>query len=167
MLYILSWFFGIGAMLSLFFLYQQQSRKKLLACKFCADVCWVFHYLCLGAIGGAIPNFVGIFRELVFANREEQKWANHTAWPLLFITMNFALGLASFRTPINILPITASALVTISLWLRKPVLTKLLSVPVSAFFLLYDIFVGSWLGVVNESIAIISILFSLIKAYKQ
>lgn len=109
MLYILSWFFGIGAMLSLFFLYQQQSRRKLLTCKFCADVCWVFHYLCLGAVGGAIPNFVGIFRELVFVKREEKEWANHTAWPIGFIAVNFALGLASFRTPINLLPISASA----------------------------------------------------------
>ena len=141
MLYILSWFFGIGAMLSLFFLYQQQSRRKLLTCKFCADVCWVFHYLCLGAAGGAIPNFVGIFRELVFVKREEKEWANHTAWPIGFIAVNFALGLASFRTPINLLPISASALVTISLWLRKPVLTKLVSVPVSAVFLLYDVLV--------------------------
>ena len=167
MLYILSYFFGIGAMLSLFFLYKQQKPQKNLSCKIFAHLWWVFNYIFLGAKRGAIPNFVGIFRELVFANREEQKWANHTAWPLLFITMNFALGFASFRTPIDILPITASALVTVSLWLRRPVLTKLLSVPVSAFFLLYDIFVGSWLGVVNESIAILSILFSLIKAYKQ
>ena len=58
--------------------------------------------LCLGDIGGAISNFVGIFREPVFINREEQKLANHTAWLLLFIAMNFALGLASFRTLINI-----------------------------------------------------------------
>ena len=167
MLYILSWFFGIGAMLSLFFLYQQQSRRKLLTCKFCADVCWVFHYLCLGAVGGAIPNFVGIFRELVFVKREEKEWANHTAWPIGFIAVNFALGLASFRTPINLLPISASALVTISLWLRKPVLTKLVSVPVSAVFLLYDVLVGSWIGVVNESIAILSIFFSLKQTRKK
>lgn len=80
---------------------------------------------------------------------------------------DFALGLASFRTPINLLPISASALVTISLWLRKPVLTKLVSVPVSAVFLLYDVLVGSWIGAVNESIAILSIFFSLIQTRKK
>ena len=63
---ILAQLFGIGAMIALFSVYQQSERKKLIAAKLCADVCWVIHYLLLGGIAGMIPNFIGIFRELVF-----------------------------------------------------------------------------------------------------
>ena len=49
---------GIGAMISLFSIYQQNERKKLLAAKLCADVFWVAHYLCLGGTAGMIPNFI-------------------------------------------------------------------------------------------------------------
>lgn len=31
------------------------------------------------------------------------------------------------------------------------------------FFLIYDIFVGSWIGVINESVAIVSIVSSFIR----
>lgn len=66
---IITQIFGIAAMIFLFMLYQQQNRKHLLVCKLCADFFWSVHYLFLGAYGGMIPNFVGIFRELVFVNR--------------------------------------------------------------------------------------------------
>jgi len=163
MLQLIAQVFGIGAMLSLFLIYQQNDRKKLIACKLSADVFWVAHYLCLGAYGGAIPNFVGVFRELVFINRESKRWASLPFLPIIFILINWALGFTTFNSPINILPIAASTFVTISLWCRKPLLTKIISVPVSLTFLIYDIFVGSWVGVINESLAIISIIISFIK----
>lgn len=160
---IVAWIFGILAMLSLFSVYQQSTRKKLIIKKLCADVCWVIHYFCLGGYGGMIPNGVGIFRELVFVQRDKHKLANSPFIPVIFILINFALGISTFKSPINILPITASAFVTVSLWLRNPKLTKIISIPVSLTFLIYDLFIGSWIGMINESIAIISIIISFIK----
>lgn len=156
-------FFGLCAMAFLFSIYQQNKREKLLLCKLGADVCWVIHYLLLGAYGGMIPNFVGIFRELVFVKRESKAWADSSVWPIIFVLINWALGLRTFSSPVNLLPICASSVVTVSLWLKRPDLTKLLTVPVCICFLIYDIFVGSWAGVVNESISILSIIIYFIK----
>ena len=55
---------------------QQKSHKGILISKLIAGICWVVHYLCIDGIAGAIPNLVGIFRELVFVNRKKHKWAN-------------------------------------------------------------------------------------------
>lgn len=150
--------FGLGAMVALFLVYQQKSRKGMLFAKLTADVCWVLHYVCLGGIAGMIPNAVGIFRELVFVNRTKHRWAQCVLWPVLFIVLNWALGFRTFYAWYNLLPITASTFVTISLWIDNPRLTKIISAPISAAFLTYDIFVHSYVGIVNESIAIISIL---------
>ncbi len=167
MITVIAYIFGIGAMIALFSIYQQSSRKKLLISKLITDVCWVVHYLCLGAYGGAIPNFVGIFRELIFVNRETKKWANYPIWPVIFILTNLALGLRTFSSPINLLPILGSAFITVALWLKKPILTKIMSFPVSSAFLIYDIFVGSWIGVISESVSLISIIISLLKIAKE
>ena len=153
--------FGIGAMLALFSIYQQKTRKGILLAKLSADVCWVVHYLCIGGIAGAIPNLVGIFRELVFVNRKKHKWADHILWPVLFILINFGLALGTFHSAFNILPIATSALVTVLLWIDNPLLTKLLSIPVCVSFMIYDIYVGSYIGIVNETVSILSILFFL------
>ena len=166
-MFITAQIFGICAMIALFCIYQQKDRKKLILCKLCADVAWSVHYFCLGAYGGIVPNFVGIFRELTFVQRDRKKWASHPIVPVLFILINWGIGALTFRAPINILPIAASTFVTISLWLRKPRLTKLISIPVSLTFLIYDIFVGSHIGIVNESIAIVSILISFLKERKK
>ena len=160
---ILTLIFGLGAMLSLFLIYQQKERKYMLVAKLSADVCWVLHYLCLGGVAGMIPNGVGIFRELVFINRKTKKWAASYAWPILFILINWTLGFRTFHSWYNLLPITASSFVTVSLWIDNPRLTKLLSLPISLAFLTYDFFVGSYIGIVNESISVCSILIYFIK----
>jgi len=156
--------FGVGAMISLFFAYQQTERKKLIIAKLCADGCWVAHYFCLSAYGGMIPNAVGIVRELVFMDREKSAWKNSPLIPVAFILINWGIGAWTFQSPINVLPIVASTLVTVSLWLKNPKLTKILSLPVSVSFLIYDLCVGSWIGVINESFAIVSILLSFIRS---
>ena len=155
--------FGIGAMISLFCIYQQKSRKNILISKLCADVFWCVHYFLLGGYSGMIPNFVGMFRELVFINRKEKKWANVILWPILFIGINWALGFGTISSIYNLLPITASNFVTVSLWIDNPTLTKIISIPVSVAFLIYDVYVDSYIGIVNESIAIISIIIFFIK----
>ena len=95
---IISQLFGIGAMLSLFSIYQQKNRKNMIIAKLSADVCWVAHYFCIGGIAGMIPNAIGIFRELVFVNRKNKKWADCIAWPILFILINLCLGISTFIT---------------------------------------------------------------------
>ena len=143
--------------------YQQQNRKHILFAKLTADICWVVHYLCLGGIAGMIPNLVGIFREVIFLHRKEKRWASHIIWPILFILLNWTLGFRTFHTFFNLLPITASTFVTISLWIDNPRLTKLISLTVSLAFGIYNACIGSYVGILNESIAICSILLSFKK----
>ncbi len=154
---------GIGAMVSLFLIYQQKERKNIIICKLSADLFWIAHYFLLGASAGIIPNFVGVFRELVFYNRNSKKWASHWLWTVVFISANLILGICNFDVWYDIVPIIASSFVTVSLWINNPDLTKIISIPVSVAFLIYDIFVGSYVGIINESIAICSIILYFIK----
>ncbi len=163
----LAWIFGIGAMISLFISHPKKDRKGILIFKLGADLLWASHYFCLGAIAGVIPNFVGIFREVVFINRARSKFYGSIVWPILFACINFTLGILSFDAWYDVLPITASAFVTLSLWINNPKLTKCISIPVSSAFLIYDVFAHSYVGIVNESLAILSILLFFIRGEKH
>lgn len=158
---------GLGAMISLFLIYQQKKRKNMLLCKLSADIFWSAHYLCLGAFSGIIPNFTGIFRELIFVNRKNKRWANSNLWVIFFILINFAFGIRSYEKWYDILPVAASSLVTLSLWIDNPSLTKLILIPVSIAFIVYDIFVSSYIGIINESISILSIIIYFLKKFKE
>ena len=163
----IAWILGIGAMVSLFVSHQSKSRKGILLGKLSADLFWSAHYICLGAIAGMIPNFVGIFREAVFINQSKYEIFSKTFWPILFIGTNLTLGVFSFHNWFDVLPILASAFVTLSLWIKNPILTKCISVPVSIAFLAYDIFVGSYMGMINESVAIMSLIIFFMKGKRK
>ncbi len=88
-------------------------------------------------------------------------------WPILFIAINFGLGITTFHSLYNILPITASAFVTVSLWIDNPKITKLITIPVCIAFMIYDFYVKSYIGIINESLSILSIIISFIKERKK
>ena len=123
----------------------------------------MFHYVLLGAYSGGIANFVGIFREIIFLNRDNKKWASSPIWPIIFIVIGWGLGIRTFKSPINILPIVASTFATISFWMRKPKLTKIISAPATSSFLIYDLVIGSYVGAFNECITLSSIALSFLR----
>lgn len=148
---------GVCGMYMLFTLYQQKNRKKLLVRKLYADVLWGVHYICLGAVAGAIPNIIGIFRETIFMN-SDKKWANSFIWPVIFIVIGWAVAIFSWNSALSLLPMCASTVVTVSLWVKSPKLTRLMTVPVCTAFIIYDFFVGSYAGILNEIISLVSIM---------
>ena len=115
---------------------------------------------------GNLP-FSQNIREIIFINRKDKAWANKILWPILFIAVNFGLGMTTFHSFYNILPIVASVFVTISLWIDNPRLTKLITVPVCLAFMIYDFYVKSYIGMINETISIVSIIIFFIKERKK
>ena len=89
--------------------------------------------------------------------------------PVFFIAVNFTIGIFTFDQPINILPICASALATVSLWVTKHKVTKILLLPVFILFLVDDILIRpiSLIGIINQTIGIISIIIYFIKERKN
>lgn len=142
-------------------LYQQNDHRKLLIKKLFADILWFIHYLLLGAWAGSIPNLVGILRESLFITN--CKKTNSFVLPLIFISINWGLAILSRDSSLSALPICASTLVTISLWVKSPALTRILSIPVCITFIIYDIFVGSYAGILNETLSLFSIAVSIFR----
>lgn len=157
MKYWIAQIFGVGAMLFLLASYQQKTRNRLVACKLSADVLWTLHYFFLAGTAGMIVNFVGIFRELIFMQREKKKWADCLFWPIFFVGCGWVLGFFTYQNLFDLLPLIASALVTVAIWVKNPRLIKFLNIPVCSMFLIYNCLVGSLVGVLNESLSLCSI----------
>lgn len=148
---------GFAGMVTLFIMYRQSSRKRYLFLKLASDMIWAVHYFLLGAVGGAIPNLVGIFREIVFL-RPFRSRKSKIAWASFFIAVNAALAISLAESLIQFMPICASALVTVSLTFRNTANIRLLTIPICLTFLVYDLIVGSWSGALNETLSLISMV---------
>ena len=157
---------GVVAMCSLFYTYQQKDRKQILLGKLVADASWGIHYLLLGAYAGMIPNFVAIVREFVFMQRGKKKWASGIWVPIFFIIVNFSIGVWTFKVWYNVLPIVGTMVVAVALWIKNPKITKMILFPVAVAFLIYNIFIGSYIGVINEIVGLFSLILYFIRSKK-
>lgn len=161
----MAWIFGALGVLANFLIYQMQSRKAMLRTKLAADCVWSAHYALLGAWSGAAVCAIGIIRETVFLN-QEKKWAKGKFWLLLFLLLGILAAILTWKNPFSILPTLASALSIFSFWKGDPKLTKLLSFPISACFMTYNITCLSYMGMVNELFVLTSTVIAVIRMYK-
>ena len=151
----LSNIFGILGIGSTVLIYQQKTRKGLILSKLISDVIWFLYYCSLSAYSGAAIAVIGMMRELVFINREK-KWANHPIWLAFFLTLSFGSAFLTWKNVYSILPCIASAISIISFWIGNPKLSRILSYPISACMLTYNITCMAIIGIINEIFTVTS-----------
>ena len=66
MVYYIGQALGVVAVILGFINYQVKTRERLLVVHMATTLCFVAHYLCLGAWAGMAMNFVGFIRNIVF-----------------------------------------------------------------------------------------------------
>lgn len=153
---ILFGFLGISANVIIFW---QKDRRKLLTVKLSADILWTIHYATLYAWSGAAVCAIGILREVVFIN-DSRKWAKSQVWLAVFIFCAVISAAFTWNGLRSILPAAASVTSIISFKIGVPHLTRCLQIPISVFFLIYDILCFSYIGVINEIMILISVVFA-------
>lgn len=159
---IASYIFGALGMATTVLIYQQKNRKGLLFSKLLSDVIWFLYYMCLSAYSGAAIAVIGIIRELVFINREK-KWANHPFWLVFFLLLSLGSAFITWKNMFSVLPCIASAISIISFWIGNPKLSRILSYPISACMLTYNISCVAVIGVINEIFTITSSIIGAVR----
>ena len=154
---------GLVATACLFISYQQKEKSKLLIFKLAADIAWTVHYIMLAAYGGMIPNAVGIIRETVSLKRNKES-KNKFFWPMLFIVINWIFAVILWQSAWSVLPLIGSTLVTVAMFIKNIKKAKLVLIPVHILFFTYNIIVNSYIGAINETVSLISIIIYFIKS---
>lgn len=160
--------FGLAGVLSTVFIYQQKSRYGLLVAKLISDVIWFAYYFSQSAYSGAAIAVIGIIRELIFINKEK-KWAKHIFWLYFFIVLSIISAFITWKSWYSILPMIASIASVIGFWIGKPKTSRILSFPISACMMSYDLLlspIAVW-GVANETLAISSSIIGLVRLDKK
>lgn len=160
--------FGLAGVLSTIFIYQQKSRVGLLIAKLISDIIWFMYYFLQAAYSGAAVAVIGIIRELIFINKEK-KWAKHIIWLYFFIALAIISAIITWKSWFSILPMVASIVSVISFWIGKPKTSRILSFPISACMLSYDLLLSPFAiwGVANEILAVSSSIVGLVRLDKN
>ena len=154
---------GIGfiGMVVMFIAFQQNDKRKLLWVQASASAVFTAHFLLLGAFTGMGMNLVSIPRNLIFARKPAKK--QQLIWTAVFIAAFAAFGIITWDTVFSLFPVIAMSLSTIVFSLKEPRYIRFLSLPISGFWITYNIISFSIAGVLTEAFVICSILIAIVR----
>ena len=157
---------GIGGMIGLFLSFQAKTTVKICLTQSIACVFLTTQFLLLGAWTGAALNGLSLFRNVVYANGNK-KWASGIIWPIGFSLANIVFTSFSWEGYISLLPMTALILSNFGLRIRNAQLSRLVNLPTSPMWLIYNMGSGAYMSIITEILVTSSILLGLWRYRKE
>ncbi len=159
-LFVISTLFGVAGILCNVLVYQQKDAQKLLTVKLTGDIVWCLHYALLGAVSGAAITFLATCRELTFRTVNRQARSGQIAIGV-FLVLACASAAVTWQGWYSLLAALASFLSVISFGKGIPPLSRKLCVPIAISMWGYNLIVGSWMGLINETFTFVSTLVGM------
>ena len=161
---------GIIAIILGFINYIVKTRGQVLFVNSATTVCFVLHYLCLGAWAGMALNLVAFIRNIVYYYAGKNGKVNRAlsiAFTVLMGAMGVTVSLIAKEGWYFILSVVALMINSFAMSFTNPNHIRKSILITSPMVLAYDCFVLSVSGAVYESVAIISAIIGLIRYKKQ
>lgn len=156
--------FGILATIFCLISYQMNTKKSILIIQTFGTLCTCFSYFFLGATSGFVLNLACIIRNIVFYFVQDKK---SIPFSILFAVIIGILGGLSWQGYISLLIIIPLAVNTICLSLGKPQLLRFSILFTSTTIIVYNIFVFSIGGIINETLIIISAIIGILRFHTK
>lgn len=146
---------------ALFFIsYQCKSNRSLFLVQFLSYLCYTTHLLMLGAITGGISYVLNLFRSFCLGNK--LKFAHSRAMCAIICALQVAAMIFTWSGWISILPVAANIASTIGGYTHNARKIRISGMCInSPLWIVYDIIVGSWAGILDEVFSIGSMVISI------
>ena len=148
---------------ALFFLsYQCKSNRNLFRVQLLSYVCYTVHLLLLGAVTGGISYVLNTLRSFCLGS----KWRFGRSWSMCCIicTLQMVTLLVTWSGWISILPVAANIAATIGGYTHNPRKIRVAGMFInSPLWIIYDIMVGSWAGILDEVVTEASMIISILR----
>ncbi|MDO4467261.1 MAG: YgjV family protein [Bacillota bacterium] len=155
---------GIGFLGTfLFFIsFQCKSNKNLFRVQFFSYLMYTLHLLCLGATTGGISYTINTIRSFCLGSQNSFAKSWKMCWILCFLQIMTLVF--TWSGWISLLPVLANIASTIGGYTHNGKKIRLAGMFInSPLWILYDIIVGSWAGILDEVISELSMIVSIIR----
>ena len=154
----------IGMVATAFLAASFQCRKeRTIACFWTASAAlFTVHYLLLGEMSGAVMEVALLVRNLLMVSRRPWVMRRSTMWVLL--TVITGLSLLFWERWFSVFPLLALVAATLALWSdRATVIKRTQLLVTSPSWMVYNIHVLSWAGILCETLDILSVLVYFVR----
>ena len=151
---------GICGTVLFFLSYQCKSNKTLFQVQFLSYLCYTAHLLLLGAVTGGISYILNTLRSFCLGSRHP--FLKGKPMCLIICLLQVVTLLFTWAGWWSILPVAANIASTIGGYTYNARKIRVVGMLVnSPLWIVYDILVGSWAGILDELISEASMLLSI------
>ena len=164
--YIIGQALGIVAIGLGFLSYQLKTREGLVFAQFATAVCFVLHYLMIGAYSGMARNIISVIRNYTYFQLGK-KGSVAKGWAIAFSIVMGVMGVLSWQNWYSIFVVLGLIINSYCMSFSNPQNIRKSILVTSPLVLIYDVLVLSVGGAVYESIAIVSAVIGIVRTYKK
>lgn len=160
--YILIQAIGLVGTLLFFVSFQYRDNKKLFRVQFLSYLFYTVHLLLLGAFTGGLSYIINTFRSLCLGSNWKFAQSKTMCW--IICGMQFAALIITWNGWLSVLPVTANIAATIGGYTHNPRKIRIAGMFInSPLWIIYDIIVDSWAGILDEVVSEASMIISIIR----
>lgn len=142
--------------------FYKKQTVTILTYQITSNFAYTVHYFLLGGLSGAFCSLIGIIRNIVLIKSDNKK----IIIPI-FISLYLIVTIIFYEGIYSLLPMIANSLYLIILTYKSRKKLLIGAIISSILWILYSIFVSSYVSVVTESILIVSNVIQLVKIKKD
>lgn len=164
--WIIAQIFGGLGIIVFMTMYHFKKMNGVLRAKLLMDGLWATHFLLLGAYTGFVTNVICGFREIVFMNNRKKMFKS-CIWLWIFVFVILLAGFYTWQGWYSFIPAFVSTIATVSFWQKNIGYARYIGALNNVLMFIYDLFVGSYTGMIGETLAFISIIAAILKFHKN
>lgn len=153
---------GLVGTVLYFVSFQFKKNKDLFRMQFLSYLCYTTHLLLLGAVTGGISYILNTLRSFCLGSKYE--FLKSRAMCVIICVLQLAALVFTWAGPVSILPIAANIASTIGGYTHNPRKIRVAGMFInSPLWIVYDILVGSWAGLLDEAFSELSMVISIVR----
>ncbi len=142
---------------------QTNKRSSILKLQLLAASFFTLHFGLLMAWTGATMNALSAIRAYIFNQRDSKEWINNKLVMYLFVLCFWGSSILSWQGYISLLPAISMTFECFALWSKNTKHIRWLFFSARPTWIIYNISVGSYAGLVTEIFIIISLLTAIVR----
>lgn len=139
-----------------------KSTKQILFLQTISFFFKTLHYYLLGGISGFLTSLISIIRNIIFYKIKESK-----IWIVFFIIIYIIIGIITLKSIYALLPVFATIIYTLIINYNNPKYLRYGIFITSLTWLIYNIYIISYSGIIIQIIMLISNIIAIIKLDKK
>ncbi len=143
------------------FAYYWNKKEKIMYTVITANFLNLLHYALLWALSWSITKILAVTRDSLIVYKEKKHFnLNIVLW--VFVILYIAFAIYTYQWFISIFPLLAALIYTISIWNWDEWVVKKAAFSCYFFWLIYDIYVWSYVAIFSDIISIISSFIAVV-----